>query len=121
MTAPWLGATAFAAVVAVSAPARASLTASEAEQIRHDVATTSELGRVRALVARPDLTASEAAAAMSNALATTSLDPSHVSFLHELVFGAASTASRPVLAAATVAGTLARADALLAKQPLGRD
>ena len=57
-------AVAVAAVLSVAAPSRASLTPSEAEQVRRGVATASDLGRVRALVARPDLSSDEAAAAM---------------------------------------------------------
>src|SRR5450432_984831 len=95
-------AVAVVAVLSVAAPSRASLTPSEAEQVRRGVATASDLGRVRALVARPDLSSDEAAAAMISPLTTTVLDDAHVAFLHDLVFGDTPTASRPVLAVATV-------------------
>jgi hypothetical protein len=93
--------------------ASASLSSSEAEQVRYEVSTTQNLAHVRALIARPDLTSDEAAATMSAALAKTPLDAPHVTFVHDLVFGSASAASRPLLAVAVVRGLLARADALL--------
>ncbi len=86
--------------------------------MRHDVAVAQNLAQIRALVARPDLTSGEASSAMSEALATIVLDPSHVAFLRELVFGAASVTSRPVLAVAVVRGLLSRVDSLLAQHPL---
>jgi hypothetical protein len=109
-----------AALVALlfAGPARATLTASETEQIRHDVATAQNVDRVRALVARPDLSADESAAAMTTALTTVAADDKRMAFLHALVFGDASTASRPALATATVRGLLARADALYGQHGL---
>jgi len=86
-------AVAMAAVLSVAAPSRASLTPSEAEQVRRGVETASDLGRVRALVARPDLSSDEAAAAMIAPMTTTAVDAAHVTFLHDLVFGDASAAS----------------------------
>jgi hypothetical protein len=104
-----------AAVVSIAASSRASLTPSEAEQVRRGVATATDLGRVRALVARPDLSSDEAAAALIAPLRTTIVDPPHAIFLHDLVFGDSSVASRPVLAVATLRGALARADAVIAQ------
>src|SRR5580704_17889424 len=112
---------AVAAVLSVAAPSRASLTPSEAEQVRRGVVTASDLGRVRALVARPDLSADEAAAAMISPLTNTTLDAAHVSFLRDLVFGDSSAASRPVLVVATVRGALARADAVIGQHLLDLD
>jgi hypothetical protein len=108
-----------AALLAAIAPAaRASLTSSEAEQVRRGIATATDLGRVRALVARPDLSSDEVAAAVSAPLTTTPLDGTHLGFLNDLVFGDSSAPSRPVLAVATVRGVLARADALIAQHAL---
>jgi hypothetical protein len=112
---------AVAAVLSVAAPSRASLTPSEAEQVRRGVVTASDLGRVRALVARPDLSGDEAAAAMISPLTNTTLDAAHVSFLRDLVFGDSSAASRPVLVVATVRGALARADAVIGQHLLDLD
>ncbi len=114
-------AVAVAAVLSVAAPSRAALTSSETEQVRRGVVTATDLGRVRALVARPDLSSDEAAAAMIAPLRTTSIDAAHVAFLDDLVFGDSSAASRPVLAVATVRGVLARADALIDQHGLDLD
>ncbi len=108
-------------VLSVAPPLRASLTSSETEQVRRGVATATDLDRVRALVARPDLSSDEAAAVMSASLTTTPLDPAHVSFLHDLVFGESSISSRPMLVVATLRGVLARADAVLAQHGLDLD
>ncbi|HZU83744.1 MAG TPA: hypothetical protein VE987_12540, partial [Polyangiaceae bacterium] len=104
-----------------TSPAAASLAPSEAEQVRHEVATAQNVGHVRALVARPDLTSSEAAEAMAAAMSSTPVDPPHAAFLHELVFGSASAASRPMLAVAVVHGLLARADSLLGQHQTDLD
>ncbi len=109
------------AVLSGAPPSRASLTSSETEQVRRGVATATDLDRVRALVARPDLSSDEAGAVMSASLTTTPLDPVHLSFLHDLVFGEPSTSSRPVLVVATLRGVLARADAVLAQHGLDLD
>ena len=110
-----------AAVVSVAAPSRASLTPSEAEQVRHGVKTATDLPRVRALVARPDLSADEAAAALIAPMSATPFDPAHVTFLDDLVFNGAPTASQPVLVVAAVRGVLARADAILGQHALDLD
>jgi hypothetical protein len=102
-----------AAFLSAAAPARASLTASESEQVRRGVATVTDLPRVRALVARPDLTPDEAASALIAPLSTTPLDAQHIAFLRELVFGESSDSARPVLAVAALRGVLARADVIL--------
>jgi hypothetical protein len=111
-------AVAVGAVLSVAAPSRASLTPSEAEQVRRGVQTASDLGRVRALVARPDLSSDEAAAAMIAPLTTTTVDPAHAAFLRDLVFADAAAASRPVLVVAAVRGVLARADAVVGQHGL---
>ncbi len=101
------------AALSVAAPSRASLTPSEAEQVRHGVQNATDLARVRALVARPDLSADEAAGAMIPAMSATPFDAAHVGYQHDLVFGEGAAASRPVLAVASVRGAVARADAIL--------
>jgi hypothetical protein len=110
-----------AAVLAVAAPSRASLTPSETEQVRRGVATASDLARVRVLIARPDLSSDEAAAAMIAGLTTTPVDAAHFAFLQDLVFGDAAATSRPVLAVATVRAVLARADAVIGQHGLDLD
>jgi len=94
--------------------AHASLTASEAEQVRYEVSKLANVAHVRSVIARPDLTSEEAGAVMAGALASGPLDGPHAEYIQELVFGSASAASRPTLAVAVVRGLLARADALLA-------
>jgi hypothetical protein len=102
----------------LAATAHASLTASEAEQVRRGVATASDLGRVRALVARPDLSPDEAAGVVAGAAATAPLDAPHAAFFHEMLFGDASASARPVLAPVVVRSVLARADAVLNQHTL---
>jgi hypothetical protein len=110
-------AAALAAGLTASAGARAALTSSETAEVRGYVASETHADRVRALVARPDLSADESAAAMTAALAGVSLDERRLAFLDEVVTGAPSAASRPVLALATVRGVLARAEAVYAQHP----
>ena len=101
------------AILVSASAAWASLTPSEAEQVRHEVSRAQNVDRVRALIARPDLSIDEAAAVMVGAIGATPIDAEHVAFLRELVFGSGSAASRPTLAVAVVRGLLGRADALL--------
>lgn len=114
-----------AAGVAASAltagPARAALTATETQEVKAYVASETHADRLRALVARTDLSADESAAAMTAALDRAELDERRMAFLAEVVSGAPSAASRPVLAAAIVRGLLARADALYALHPADLD
>jgi hypothetical protein len=100
-----------------AADARASLTASETEQVRGYVTSEQHADRVRSLVARPDLTADESAVAMTAALAGASLDERRMAFLGDVVLGGPSSASRSLLAVATVRGVLARVDALYGQHP----
>jgi hypothetical protein len=109
----WIGVGAAAVGFVWGAGAGASLAPSETEQVRHEVITAQNVAHVRALVARPDLSIDEASAAVASAMIATPLDSTHAAYLHELVFGSASAASRPTLAVAVVRGLLARADALL--------
>jgi hypothetical protein len=113
---------ALAMSVAWSGDARAVLTASEQDQVRQLV-VSGQLGlveraaRVRALVARPDLTPDESAASLSAPLASVPFTEARAVFLRELIFGGASAPSRAVLVTATVRALFARADAILAKSP----
>jgi hypothetical protein len=99
--------------------ANAALTSSEEVVVRQYVAQaqTSNASRVRAVVARPDLSADESAEAMTHALVPTAVTDARVSFLRELVFGAGSQASRSVLAAAVTRGLVARADEVFSHNP----
>jgi hypothetical protein len=103
------------ACVAWSTNGLASLSPSEAEQVRHEVSLAQNVAHVRAVVARPDLSSDEASAVMAAAMTATPLDAAHAAFLHDLVFASASAASRPTLAVAVVRGVLGRSDAVLAQ------
>src|SRR5258708_4849454 len=98
----------FALAAAVD-DASATLTTSEREQVKQAVASAQagNAGRVRAFVARPDLTAEESAQVMAESLAPLAFTDTRAAFLREVVFGGASAASRPVLAVAAVRGALA--------------
>ncbi|HEY6461128.1 MAG TPA: hypothetical protein VIY73_13280, partial [Polyangiaceae bacterium] len=100
-----------------AASAAASLTASESAEVRGYVTSETHADRLRALVARPDLTAAESAEAMSAALAGEALDDRRMAFLVDVVQGGPTPASRPVLALAVVKGLLARVEALYAQHP----
>lgn len=103
--------------------AHAALTSSEKAQIR-DFTAAAQLenaSRVRALVARTDLTEAESVTAMSEALEGVPLDTARARFLKEVVFGPSSAPSRPVLAHAAVRALLARADAVHQKYVGGLD
>ncbi|HEY4014679.1 MAG TPA: hypothetical protein VGM06_15155 [Polyangiaceae bacterium] len=106
-----------AALCCSGSEARASLAPSELEQVRHEVATVQNVAHVRALIARPDLTSEETAVAMASAMSSTPVDEAHAAYLHELVFGSASAAPRPIVAVAVVHGLLARANTLLDRGP----
>ncbi len=99
------------------APAHAVLSPSESAQIKQYVATAQPANaqRVRAFVARPDLSMDESVTAMSDALVPVVFNDARVVFLRDLVFGGASTPSRSVLALAATRGTIARANDILAR------
>jgi len=105
-------------VLVHASPARAALTDSEKAQVRSYVATA-DLGmvpRVRALVARPDLSDSEVGETLSAALRSAPFDDARERFVHALVFGPASLPSRSTIAPGVVRGLVARADAIMAGQ-----
>jgi hypothetical protein len=100
------------AIAALSANASAALTTAEQAQLKGLAASgqAQNAGRVRAMVARPDLSLDESSAALKDALAGTLFSPA---FVRELVFGGASAAARPQLVIATVRALIARAESLL--------
>jgi hypothetical protein len=108
---------ALGALLSLSVPARAALTDSEKAQIRGYVQQTQldTAQRVRALVARPDLSLEESTAALAEALVPLVFRDAGVSYLREVIFGGPSLSGRPVLVSAVTRALLARADALLSK------
>ena len=103
--------------------AEAALTSSEKGQIRDFVNTarSENAARVRALVARTDLTADESISALSEAVAPVPFTDARGIFLRELAFGVSSASMRPLLAHAVVRSMLARADAVFQKYVGGLD
>ena len=97
--------------------ASAALTVSEQAQVRQLVATADlqSASRVRAMIARTDLTTEETIASLRDAMTPVAFDPVHVAFTRELAFGGPSQGGRAVLSIATVRAVLARADALLSR------
>ena len=116
---------AFSGVLFAVAPgsARASLTPSEEGQIVAYLAegrvATAE--RVRALVARPDLTSDESAAALEAAVAPLVFTEGRAAYLHEMLYGPASLPSRSVIAAAITRALVARADAVVGRHEADLD
>ncbi|MBS2016590.1 MAG: hypothetical protein JST00_27145 [Deltaproteobacteria bacterium] len=103
--------------------AHAALTSSEKAQIRDFVAggRAENASRVRALVARTDLTAEESVTALAEAIAPVPFTDPRGIFLRELAFGTASASSRPLLVHAVTKSLLARADAVYQKYVGGLD
>jgi hypothetical protein len=104
-------------------PAAAALTSSEQAQIKGFVAgaQVDNAARVRALVARPDLSGDEAASALSDSLLAVAWTAPRAAFFHEMIFGGSSASARPALVVATTRALLARADALLARSTADLD
>ena len=102
------------ALAGVAADAHALLTTSEQAQVDSFVAEGKlvSVPRVRALVARPDLSNDESAAALGSSVARVPFNDVRAAYLRDLLFGGASQASRPVLAIAVTRAAIARADAL---------
>lgn len=100
------------------ARADAALTSSEKAQIKDYVSAgkADSAARVRALVARTDLSAEEAAQALAAAYVGVPFDAPRARLLREVVFGPASAASRPLLVPTAVRALVARADAVLASR-----
>ena len=100
-------------------PARAALTDSEKGQVRSYI-ESGELGtvaRLRALIARPDLSEREATDVLSAALRPRVFDDEVEAYLEALLFGPASHASRSTLMSSVVRALLSRADAVVVQQP----
>jgi hypothetical protein len=100
-------------------PARAALTDSEKGQVRSYL-ESGELGtvaRLRALIARPDLSEREATDVLSAALRPRVFDDEAEAYLEALLFGPASHASRSTLMSSVVRALLSRADAVFVQQP----
>jgi hypothetical protein len=108
---------ALALVLLAHGTAWGALTSSEKGQVVSYVAEgrvgTAE--RVRALVARPDLSADESADALAAALTPLVFHEARAAYLHEVLYGPASTPSRSVLAVTVTRGLAARADAVLSR------
>ena len=109
----------FFAALTVAGVASSALTPSEEVIIRQFVtsAQATNVARVRALVARPDLSTDESVAALTQGIAPTAMTEARVAFLQALVFGGGSQASRSVLAAAVTRALIARADAIFERTP----
>lgn len=106
-----------------SPAALATLTPAEAAQVRgyYGGAKEKDAGSVRALIARPDLSADESASSLSGAVGSMAFTPQRAAFLHSLVFGGQSLPSRSVLALATTKALLARANDVIAADEGGFD
>ncbi len=106
-----------AAVWFAAANASATLTPSEQVVVKEFVASAQvqNAQKVRALVARPDLTPEESESAMQGALEMVAFTDARAAFLREVLFGGASAPSRNVLALATVQALVARADAVVTR------
>jgi len=109
--------------VASSSNAHAALTSSEQAQIVSYVAEGHVLtaARVRALIARPDLTIDESAAALQAALAPVVFHEQRAAYVHEMLYGQASLPSRAVVAVALTRALAGRADAILSKHEADLD
>jgi hypothetical protein len=112
-----------ALLVAFSGTARATLTSSEKGQIASYVAearvATAE--RVRALVARPDLTNDESAAVLEGAVVPLAFNDARAAYFHEMLYGPASLPSRSVVAVAVTRALAARADAIVSRHEADLD
>jgi hypothetical protein len=117
------GACAGALMLAASPNARAALTSGEQGQVTSYVAEgrVATAARVRALVARPDLTVDESAAALQAAFAPLVFHEPRAAYAHELLYGESSQTSRSILAVALTRALAARADALLSKHEADLD
>lgn len=106
-----------ATICSYGGAASATLTPSEQINVKDFVASAQVVNaqKVRALVARPDLTQEESEAALTAAVEPLAFSDVRVVFMRELLFGGASAPSRNVLALAAVKALIARADAIVSK------
>jgi hypothetical protein len=115
-----LGWAALTAALVAAAPARAALTDSEKAQVQGFV-RSGELrnaARIRALVARPDLTVDEASEPLSAGFGAVAFDDAHEKLAREILLGPGSAAARSALAPALVRALLARASNAYAAMPI---
>jgi hypothetical protein len=115
-----LAAAVFALATVLPTTAFAALTASEKAVVRTFVrkGVLDTAPRVRALVARPDLTPEEIVEALRGGYAEAPFDAAHRRFTEALLFGPGSAASRNTLVPAVVEGLLARAAAKMGDVPI---
>ncbi len=109
-----------------TAPVRAALTDSEKAQVKGFVQSgkLENAAKVRALVARPDLSVDEATEPLGAGFSAVAFDERHEKLAHEILLGPGSTAARSDLAPAVVRALLARASRAQAAMPqneTGRD
>src|SRR5690348_12698125 len=106
-------------LVLVSARAEAALTDSEKMQIATFIAKGEVLNapRVRALVARPDLTPEEATEPLKKGFSSAPFDDVRREFAEALLFGPGSSASRNAIVAPVVDALLARAASRMGDVP----
>ncbi len=102
-----------------ASPAHAVLTDAEGAQVRCyvDGANLATVGRLRALLARPDLTEEQATDALAAALRPKPFTDATADYLEALLFGPSSLASRSNLLPSVVRALLLRADAIFVQQP----
>ncbi len=100
-------------------PALAELTASEKAQVKAFVqgGEVSTAGRIRALVARPDLSPEEAAEPLSAGYSAAPFDAARAELTRALLYGPGSIAARNALVGPLVRALLARATHLMARLP----
>lgn len=103
----------------VAGQASAALTDSEKAQIQGFVRAgeVKNAARIRALVARPDLSASEAAEPLASGFGSVVFDEKREQLTREILLGPGSVASRNALTAPIVTALLARASAAMAAMP----
>ena len=108
-----------AASLCLSHPARAALTDSEKAQIQGFVrgGELKNAARIRALVARPDLTADEAAEPLAAGFGAVRFDDKREKLAREILLGPGSVAARSELVPPLVGALLARASSALAAMP----
>ncbi len=89
--------------------ARAALTPAEIAEVKglYTRAEATSASRVRAMIARTDIVGTDAAQLFAEASRRVPFDDKHASFLHDLLFGAASQTSRSELVPVVVQGLLA--------------
>jgi hypothetical protein len=117
-----LAPTAFALACVLAAPARAALTDSEKAQVQGFVRSgdPKSAGKVRALVARPDLGPEEAAEPLIQGYRRARFDEQRERFTRLLLHGPGSEASRSALVVPLVQALLARASEVMAELPTAR-